>query len=322
MTVYRFDPAEMQALAGDLRRAADAVNSASLALLTVPTYGLPPEAAGLVEGQTRALWRLLAQGAEGLTGGARYLTRMAAAVRKADSPALKAAGLDLVRVTKAGEIVFTAANDLVNGRKQPAGTHARRLAALLGLISGEKAVSQAVGWSEWRKALRDAKVGDSSAARKISAALRERTRAAIENLDRVQPGRVRVPFDPDEAKWKQWSRKVAGLLPGPAGDAADVVSYVSASRRLRHDEPQTGISQAATDVRDFVNLVAASNHLAADVLIKSPFTAPAAAINEGFGLAADGVVLTLDTANEARKGIGRTIERIGDGFKSLVRPRW
>lgn len=322
MTVYRFDPAEMLALAGDLRRAANAANSASLALLTVPTHGLPPEAADLVEGQTRALWRLLAQGAEGLTGGARYLTRMAGAVRKADSPTLKAAGLDLVRVTKGGEVVFSVLGDLATGKKQPAGTHARRLATLLGLTSGEKVVLQAVGWSEWRKALRDANVGDSSTARKISATLRERTRATIENMERVQPGRVRVPFDPDASKWKQWSRKVAGLAPGPAGDAADVAGYVAASRKLRHDEPQTGVSQAATDVRDFVNLVANSNHLAADVLIKTPITAPAAPINEGIGLAADAVVLTLDGANEARKGLGRAVDQIEEGFKSLARPPW
>lgn len=321
MTVYRFDPGEMVALAGDLRRAAEAADSASLALLTVPTHGLPPEAAGLVEGQTRALWRLLAQGAEGLTGGARYLTRMAGAVRRADDPTLRAAGLDLVRVTRGGEVVFNVVGDLAARRRQPAGTHARRLAALLGSLSGEKAVGQAVAWSEWRRALRSANVGDSSTARKISATLRERTRGAIETMERVQPGRARVP-DLDEGKWKQWSRRVAGLAPGPAGDAADVVGYVSASRRLRHDEPQTGLSQAATDVRDFVNLVAASNHLAADVLIKTPITAPAAPINEGMGLAADAVVLTLDGANEARKGLGRAVDQIGDGFTSLVRPRW
>lgn len=323
MTVYRFDPQEMAALAAVLRRAAESAGTASRALLMTNTYGLPPEAQGLVESQTRALWLLLARADTSLAGAAGYLTRMAGAVRRADDPKLRAAGLDLVRVTKGGEVVIKELGDRANRTRTPLGNRAHRWATLFGALTGSKAVDLAVGWSEWRSALRQANVSrGSSTAQKVSAALRQRTASAIDEMNRLQPHKVKVPFPPDDGKWKQWARRVAGLSPGPAGDVADLVSYLSASRKLRADEPQTGVSQALTDVRDFVDLVGASNHLAADVYIKHPLTAPAAVINEGIGLGADAVVLTMDTTNEARKGLGRTIDNIAEGFQSLGRPPW
>jgi len=106
------------------------------------------------------------------------------------------------------------------------------------------------------------------------------------------------------------------------GDTADFVGYLAAGHKLRTDEPQTGISQALTDIRDFVDLAGASGHLATDVLIKTPITAPAAPITEGIALTADGVTLTMDTANEARKGLGATAENFVDGLRSLARPPW
>ncbi len=322
MTLYRFDPDEMLALAADLRRAADNAGTASLALLTTPTYGLPPEAQGLVDDQTRALWRLLAAADSSLTGAARHLARMAAAVNRAeraDDGKLRAAGLDVSQATKGGEVVIKLLGDRATRTRRPLGDRARQWATLLGAITGNKAVDQAVAWSEWRKALRASNVApDSSAGRKISATLRQRTRDSIDALRRAQPGNVKVPDVPGEGKWRQWTRRLVGLAPGPVGDAADVVGYVSAARKLRADEPQTGVSQAFTDVRDFVDLAAASAHLAADVQLKTPLTAPAAPISEGIGLGADGVVLVMDVTNEARKGIDHTIDNIGDGFRSLV----
>ncbi|GAA4463308.1 hypothetical protein [Phytohabitans houttuyneae] len=316
MTVYRFDPEEMRGLAADLRRAADAAGAASLALIAVPTDGLPPEAAGLVAAQTRALWRLLAQGQSSLTGGARYLTGMATAVRKADDPTLRAAGLNLLTVTKAGEIVLKEISDRATGHRTALPDRARRWARILGTVSGEKAVLSAVGWSEWRKALRDAGVTPGSPLRRqIYETIRARAQSNIDEIQRYRGNSA----PPDGGKGKQWGRRVSGLAPGPAGDLADLAAYLHASRKLRADEPQTGVAQVATDIRDFADLVAASNHLAADALIKTPLTAPAAVINEGIGLGADAVVLTLDSVNEARKGVDRVIDSVGDGFKSLAR---
>jgi len=323
MTLYRFDPAQMVGLADDLRRAADRAGAASFQLLAVPTYGLPPEAKGLVEGQTRSLWRLLARGEAVLTDSSRYLTRMSTAVRKADDATLRAAGLDVVRVTKGGKIIIEELGDRATRTRRPLGERGRRWASLLGTLSDRKAIDQMVSWSQWHKALRDAKVDPRDpVARQIAQTIRHRAAQNVADLQARQPGRVRLPFDPDEGKWKRWVRRVVGLSPGPVGDIADGVGYLAASHKLRTDEPQTGLSQALTDIRDFTDLMGASGHVATDLLVKTPITAPAAPITEGIALVADGATLTMDTANEARKGLGATAENFVDGLRSLSRPPW
>jgi hypothetical protein len=320
MTTYVFDPGEMRGFAGDCRRAAGALNDASVSMLMVQTAGLPPEAAGRVEAQCRSLWLMLAAGADGLKGGASLLGQMASAVERADSKSMNVAGLDLVRTTKGGEKIFRELSDAAYRKPASLGDRARRWANALGALTGKKAIDQAVSWTEWQKALREAKVDPStSAGRRLSAALAKRANDA---LDEARELNRRVltppPVDATDGKLKQWLRRLSGYVPGPAGDAADLFGYLSASQKLREDEPQTGVSQAATDVRDFVDLVGASNHLAADVFFKSPVTAPAGVINEGIGVGADGVVLGMDGLNEARKQVDSTIDTIGDGFKSLA----
>ena len=316
---YVFDTDEMRGPADHVRRAGEDVGDAAHPLMTAQFHAaqLPPEARGLVESQCRALWRLVHRGAASLSGGARYLHRTAEAVEKADRSSWTAAGLRLVKITKTGEAVADEIADVVTGKPAALSDRARRWAGVLGTLSGITAVGLAVEWSEWRTALRESNVSrHSSAARKFSAALTQRTWEGVEkNLGRA----ASPPPDFSDGKGKQWGRRVAGYLPGPAGDFADLAGYAAASAKLRSDEPQTGISQAATDVRDFVDLFAASNHLAADILIKHPITAPAGVINEGVAIGADGVTLGLDTLNETRKALGSAKDTIEDGFSSLIR---
>lgn len=314
---YVFDTDEMRGLADHVRCTGEDVGDAASPLLTAQFHAaqLPPEARGLVEAQCRALWRLVHQGSASLSDSARYLHRTAEAVEKADRSSWTAAGLRLVKITKTGEAVADELADTVSGKPVALDDRARRWAGVLGTLTGVTAVGLAVQWSEWRAALRESNVSRRSpAARKFSAALAQRTRESIErNLRRT----TSPPPGVKDGKWKQWGRRVAGYVPG-AGDLADLAGYAVASTKLRSDEPQTGISQAATDVRDFVDLVAASNHLAADFLFKHPLTAPAGVINEGIGFGADGVTLGLDTLNEARKALGSVQDKIEDGFTSLI----
>ncbi len=97
-------------------------------------------------------------------------------------------------------------------------------------------------------------------------------------------------------------RKVAGAAPF-LGAVADVQQYAFDGEKLRRDEPQTGVSQALTDVRDFTALVGSSNHLAADAwAVAGPLGVPGAAINEGIGYSADLVVLGMDSTATAARG--------------------
>lgn len=316
---YVFDTDEMRGLADHVRRAGEQVGDAAHPLMTAQFQAgrLPPEARGLVETQCRTLWLLLHRGAAGLAGGARYLNRTAEAVEQADRSSWTAAGLRLVKITKTGEAVADEIADVVTGKPTALSDRARRWAGVLGTLTGVTAVGLAVQWSQWRTALRESNVSrHSPAAHRLSAALGRRTREGVEqNLRRS----ASPPPDFRDGKGKQWSRRVAGYLPGPAGDLADLAGYAVAGAKLRSDEPQTGISQAATDVRDFVDLFAASNHLAADIFFKHPLTAPAGVINESVAIGADGVTLGLDTLNEARKALGSTKDKIEDGFSSLTR---
>jgi hypothetical protein len=293
-----------------------------MALFTVTGDGLPPEARGRVESQCKAIARLLSSGGESLRGGASLLAQMASAVEHADSKSMKVAGLDLVRTTKTGEVVIRELSDAAYRKPARLGERAMRWAKALGAVTGVKAVDQALGWLEWQKALKQARVDPStSAARKLSAALQRRTLEALDEAHELDRRRAAPPpFDPKASKTKQWVRRLLGYLPGPAGDAADAMGYLAASQKLREDEPQTGISQAVTDVRDFLDLAAASNHLAADVLFKHPLTAPAGAINEAAGLATDGVVLAMDGIDAVADEADKVIDSIGDGFKALADP--
>ncbi|MGH3731407.1 MAG: hypothetical protein ACRDTU_22085, partial [Micromonosporaceae bacterium] len=270
MSTYVFDPDAMRHYAGTVRSAGTAVNNAALQLLMVQPIGLPPEAQGRVESQCTALWRMLSQGASGLDGGAGLLTRMAGAVERADSATLKVAGLDLVRVTRTGDVVIRELSDRAYGRKGPLGERALRWAKALGAVTGKKAIDVAVGYAEFRKAAREAKVSG-SAARVLSATLKKRALDALDEANELRNRPKSVPLtDLRESNSKRWANRLLGYVPGPLGDAADVLGYVAASEKLRADEPQTGLSQAATDLRDGVNLGAASFHLAADGLFKTP----------------------------------------------------
>jgi hypothetical protein len=316
MTVrYVFVPEEMRGLAADLRRAGDGLQAAGLPLIRAQLNAgeLPPEARGPVESQCRSIWKLLDAGGESLAGGARHLDRTAAAVEQADSSSWRAAGL---KVTKVGKAVVTELADRGSAKPADPAGRARRWAGVLGTLTGVGAIGAALGWAEWRRALREAKVSRGSpAARKLSAGLQRRVGEGVrENLGW---DRRPVPYRGDDGFLRRLGRKATGYVP-VAGDAADVAGYLAASEKLRRGEPQTGLAQAATDVRDFTDLTASSFHVAADALSKSIVTLPAAVPAEAVGIGGDAVVLGLDTANEARKALGTVEEQLEDGFESLV----
>lgn len=320
MTVrYEFDPVEMRAFSADLRRAYDALQTAGLGLLIAAGQAgtLPPEARGLVEGQCRSLGRLLAAAADGLAGGRRYLDRTAAAVERAGESSWQPTG---VKVTKVGNAVVAELADRGSVKKATRADRARRWGGVLASLTGVKAVGQAVAWSDWKKALTGAKVARGTPAARAFAATLDRR--AVDGV-RANAGfdRRRLPSTPGDSGLRRLGRTAVGAAPW-AGDVADGMQYLADGEKLRRQEPQTGLAQAATDTRDFVALVGSSNHLAADVFSKHPVTLPAALINETVGYGADGVVLALDGANEVRKGADAAIDRIGDGFRSLVRPPW
>jgi len=307
---FVFAPGEMRALAGTLDRARSALSAASLALLVVDTSGLPGELVAAVEAERRSLGSQLAGTGAGLEAGSRYLTRTAEKVEHLDRTGFfTATGVGV----KVGNAIFGELTDLGLHKSDRAG-RARRWAGVLGLLTGTKALGQAAGWHEWGATARTLANRDewrsASAVQRMRAVLDERIGGGL----RANYG-VRTPasYGPKAGKGlRKPAAKLFGAIPY-AGVVVDAQQYLADGEKLRRDEPQTGLSQAATDVRDFMALAGSSNHLAADAWgAAGPLGVPGAAINESFGYGADLVVLGMDTTATAAKGAVAAADAVAD----------
>jgi hypothetical protein len=291
----------MRALAGTLDRARTALGSAASALFLVDTSELPGDLAGAVDAERRSLGSQLSGTQHGLEAGSRYLTRTAEKVEHLDDSGFFSSTGTGVKI---GDAIFGEIADLGLHKKDRAG-RARRWAGALGALTGTSALGQAAGWQEW-----------GATARKLASRKEWRSATAVQRMSQVLDERIggglrnnygaRTPssYGPDAGKgWRRAGSKVAGGLPY-AGVALDVHTYLSDGEKVRRDEPQTGISQVATDVRDVTALIGSSNHVAADVwMLAGPVGVPGAAINEGIGYAADGLVLAMDGTVTVAKGV-------------------
>ena len=298
---FVFAPGEMRALAGTLDRARTALNAASIALLVVDTSGLPAALQSAVEAERRSLGSQLSGTGSGLAAGSSYLTRTAEQVEQLDRSGFFASTQAGVKI---GAAVFGDLADLAVDKTDRAG-RARRWATALGALTGTKALAQAAGWHEWGTAARKLANRESwrsaTSVQRLRQVMDERIGAGLRNNYRIRtPG----SYGPDaDSGWRDKAgRKVGGAAPF-VGALADLQQYAFDSEKLRRDEPQTGVSQALTDVRDFTALVGSSNHLAADAwAVAGPLGVPGAAINEGIGYGADLVVLGMDSAATVGKG--------------------
>lgn len=290
----------MRALASTLDRAQSALRSASQALLVVDTGGLPAQLAATVEAERRSLGSQLAGTGAGLEAGSRYLTRTAEKVEHLDETGFFAAtGVGV----KVGDAIFGELTDFGLHKSDLVG-RARRWAGVLGALTGTKALVQAAAWHEWgatARALANREEWRSATAvGRLRAVLDERIGAGL----RANYG-VRTPasYGPKAGKGlRKLGAKLFGAIP-LVGGLADFQQYLAAGAKLRRDEPQTGVSQVLTDIRDGTALLAASAHLEADLFVLGgPFGVPEAGLAEGIGYAADGVVLGMDTTATAAKG--------------------
>ena len=297
---FVFAPGEMRALAGTLDRARAALSSASIALLVVDTSGLPAALASAVEAERRSLGSQLSGTGSGLEAGSRYLTRTAERVEHLDRTGFFTSTQAGVKV---GNAIFGELADLGRHKSDRAG-RARRWATALGALTGTKALVQAAGWHEWGAAARKLANRDewrsATTVQRMRAVLDERIGAGLRANHRVRTPASEGPRSGQG--WRKAGSKLAGAAPY-AGAIADAQQYLYDGEKLRRDEPQTGVSQVLTDVRDVTALAGSSNHLAADAwAVAGPLGVPGAAINEAFGYGADLVVLGMDGTATAAKG--------------------
>ena len=297
---FVFAPGEMRALAGTLDRCRAALGRGVAGTARGRHQRAAGGAASAVEAERRSIGSQLSGTGSGLEAGSRYLTRTAEQVEQLDESGFFASTNAGVKV---GAAIFGELADLGVHKSDPAG-RARRWATALGALAGTKALVQAAGWQEW-----------GAAARKLAGRDEWRSATTVQRLrsvldDRVGAGlranhRLRTPAaDGPQAGqgWRKAGARAAGAAPY-VGALADAHQYLYDREKLRRDEPQTGVSQALTDVRDVTALVGSSNHLAADVwAVAGPLGVPGAAINEGFGYGADLVVLGMDGTAAAAKG--------------------
>lgn len=307
---FVFAPGEMRALAGTLDRARSGLSAAALALLVVDTAGLPGELAGAVEAERRSLGSQLAGTGAGLEAGARYLTRTAEQVEHLDDTGFfTSTGVGV----KVGNAIFGELTDLGLHRSDRAG-RARRWAGALAAVTGTRALGQAAAWHEWGATARTLANRDewrsATAVRRLRQVLDERVGGGL----RADYG-VRTPasYGPEAGRGlRKPAAKLFGAVPY-AGVVVDAQQYLADGEKLRRDEPQRGLSQALTDVRDLTALAGSSNHLAADAWAAAgPLGVPGAAINEGFGYGADLVVLGMDTTATAAKGVAAAGGAVAD----------
>lgn len=312
---FVFAPGDMRALAGTLDRARSALISASLALLVVDTSELPGELASAVEAERRSLGGQLSGTQAGLEAGSRYLTRTAEKVEHLDQTGFfTSTGVGV----KVGNAIFGELTDLGLHKSDRAG-RGRRWAAALGALTGTKALSQAAAWHEWgataRKLARRDGWRSATAVQRMDAVLKERVGGGL----RANYG-VRTPasYGP---KAGQGLRKIGSKAFGATpyvGVVVDAQQYLADGEKVRRDEPQTGVSQALTDIRDVTALVGSSNHLAADAwAVAGPLGVPGAAINESIGYTADLVVLGMDGTAAAARGVVAAGGDVVDGAEGV-----
>lgn len=279
-----FNPGRMGDWAGALRDMGGQAGAVSSMLFLADSTGLPPDIAGEVEAEIESLRRLLDACEATLDGSGRYLSGVATRVRQSDDDPGDPLGLTLVK----GVATVGPAEAAAWGRGQSLdGKRVHGLAGLAASLTGVGALEKAVRWSAWNHAVRTSGIQASAGRRrKLAGAVRQRMAegAATPDLDARADNRRR-----------NLARALGRLAP-VAGAASSLDAYVGASRKFQADEPQTGISQVATDVRDLTALVAASYNLEAEV----PFLAPVA---KPIGLVTDGAVLAMDTGySMAEKG--------------------
>lgn len=274
-----FNPGQMGNWAGALRDIAKQAGAVSSRLFLADPTGLPPDIAGEVESEIESLRRLLDACEATLDGSGGYLSTVAAVVRKSDDDPGSPLKLDTTGAARVGLKQLEAWGRGTSGELYgPAGLVAR--------ITGVDALDKAVKWSAWVQAVRASGVEASASRRhKVAGAIRQRT---------VKPSPIpRLDARADNF-WRKLGRSAGRVL--PIVDAkASLDAYAGASRKVQGDEPQTGISQVAIDVRDTTALAAASYHLTAEV----PIFRPVKVVGYGF----DAAVLTMDTGySVAKKG--------------------
>jgi hypothetical protein len=312
-----FAPAEMRQLAATLDRGRSGVADAELALLMVDTSGLPATVQSAVDSELASLRRVLAAVSNGLAAGTRYVSRTAEQVERLDDQGFFRQHGPLVKV---GDAVLGEVVDIGLDRGDRAG-RARRWARVLAALTGTSVLAQAAGWSEWRATARTLANGDgwrtATRVAKLRAVVDARAGAGM----RANHG-VRIPSREGPRAgtgFRRAGKSLAGALPY-AGTAADAWQYLADGERLRQDEPQTGVSQALTDIRDFTALVGSSNHLAADAWsLAGPIGLPGEAINETIGYTADGAVLAMDGTAWAGKRVAHAGHAVLDKAGGLVK---
>jgi len=292
-TRYLFVPGEMRQLAATLDRCKSAVDAAVVELLLVDTTLLPAQVRSTVESECAALRRQLGGVGDGVAAGARYVSHTAERVEQLDREGFFREHGTFVKV---GDAVLGEAVDVGLDRATTGG-RARRWARVVAALTGVSVLAQAAGWSQWRSTARTLAKGDGWRSATQVVRLRSVVEARVGDGLRSNYGvrRPRLEGPRAGSGFRRLGRIAASALPY-AGTVVDGDQYLADSEKLRRDEPQTGLAQAATDVRDVVALVGSSNHLAADVwTIAGPIGLPGAAINETVGYAADGTVLAMDT---------------------------
>jgi hypothetical protein len=312
---FVFAPGEMRSLSGTLDRARAALGSASLALLAVDTTDLPAELASAVEAERRSLQSQMLGTQAGLEAGSRYLTRTAENVEHLDDTGFfTSTGVGV----KVGNAIFGELTDLGLHKSDRAG-RARRWAGALGTLTGTSALSRAAAWHEWGAAARTLARRDAwrtaTAVQRASSVLDARIGGGLRSDFRV---RTPASYGPKAGQGvRKIGSKAFGAVPF-VGAVVDGQQYLADGEKLRRDEPQTGVSQALTDVRDFTALVGSSNHLAADAWgVAGPLGVPGAAINEGIGYGADLVVLGMDSTAAAAKGVVAAGGAVADGAEGV-----
>lgn len=300
MSTLEFDLDQMKGLAGKLQDIGSPAGDAGRRIGRVDASGLPPEIAGVIEGEIRMIGRLLLLCDQGLETEATYLNDVASKVHQLESMVGDDVGLKLLK----GSVQIA---PLLQGMNQRERRTVERLVRGLNSIAGVGSLNAVVKWREFRRAVdatnprRGASLGEL-----VRAGFNETARRGV-GANALAPEGYR-PVTPENEGLGRLGRMSRGIVP-VLGTGADGWQLKSDAKKFGDEfgfNAKTG--------RNFVAVQASALHNASNFV--TPFFPPAAVVTEGAAWAGDLAVLGYDLAsnpdqvNDLIEGAGHVAEGV------------